>query len=98
MRLAFGQSRSGERGCRGERGETQAIVEQLCRVTLDHLTGEEAEMLGETRAPSNGQAIADLPRRAGPGRLAAAQEPGVAAVLAGQKLHDERALAMNAAR
>ena len=89
MRLTFG-----ERDNKQSRGGTQGakpigIIEQARGVRFDELAFEAAEVLGQAAPPPRRDRVAGLQQGASARRLAAAHQPGMPPVLAGQQFDDQ---------
>ena len=96
MRLALGQAGGEQRRRRGERRQPVRIVEEAGGVGPQQFAGDRAEMLGQAAAPRRSDQVARLQHRPPPRRLPAADQTEMAAVLAGQELDDQPALAVPA--
>ena len=94
MGLAFGHRLLGHGGGGGECRQTQRLVQQpRGRLRLD-LAGVMAELLLEAPAPAGAQPIADFVEGGAAPAAATLDQPGVAAMLAGQQRDDDVVLAM----
>ena len=98
MRFALGQGGGHQRRRGSEAGEPVGIVDQTGGVGMHHFAGDGAEMLGEAPAPCRRDLVARLQYRPRLGRLAAAHQPEMPPVAAGQQLDDQRALTVPAHR
>ena len=94
MGLAFGQRQLGHGRGRGQPGQALGVVQQRRRPGLGQLDGIVSQMLGQARPPFGPDLVAGLQDAPHAPAHAAPHQAGMAAVPAGEQVHDGRRLAV----